>query len=267
MSGHTRKTFLSLKEYLDRDAVLPDARQHFQGIMNDLKNLRGPSRDQVFAAAMKELCDFVSHFPETFHGRALLYGIPLQGNVMMPIENSLVQFLGTCQRILNSNLKKMGWTAIKSNNIGYRSLVSYFGTRIFIKALRHQMTIHVRVFTKSVWAPTAAQGREAILNSVRQTSDLSLSMMDEMLAGAGSALGPMELDEDLVAQVAAASIEDADESPEFLNSKIAPADYCRREESTGRENQRLQDANSEARSRLSARYTTITRNSRAHFSP
>jgi hypothetical protein len=45
-------------------------------------------------------------------------------------------------------------------------------------------------------------------------------MMDEMFAGAENALGPMELNEDLVAHVAATSIEDADESPEFLNSKI-----------------------------------------------
>jgi hypothetical protein len=45
-------------------------------------------------------------------------------------------------------------------------------------------------------------------------------MIDEVLAGAESALGYLELDEDLVAHVAAASIKDADESPEFLNSKI-----------------------------------------------
>jgi hypothetical protein len=64
MSGHTGQSFLSFKEYLDLDAALPDARQHFQGIMNVLKNLRGPSHDQVFAAAMKELCGFVSHSPE-----------------------------------------------------------------------------------------------------------------------------------------------------------------------------------------------------------
>jgi hypothetical protein len=38
-------------------------------------------------------------------------------------------------------------------------------------------------------------------------------MMDEMLAGAESELGPMELDEDLLALVAAGSIENADESP------------------------------------------------------
>jgi hypothetical protein len=148
MSGHTGQSFLSLKEYLDLDVVLPDTRQHFQGIMNNLKNLRGPSHNQVFAAAMRELCDFVSHSPETFHGRALLCGITLQGNAIMVIENRLIQFLGICQRILDSNLKKMGWTAIKSDNIDYRSLVSYFGTRIFIEDLRHQITIHFRVFTK-----------------------------------------------------------------------------------------------------------------------
>jgi hypothetical protein len=73
---------------------------------------------------------------------------------------------------------------------------------------------------KSAWVPTAAQGREALLSSGPQTSNLSPAMMDEMLAGAESALGPMELDEDLVEHLAAASIEDADESPEFLNSMI-----------------------------------------------
>jgi hypothetical protein len=156
---------------------------------------------------MKELCNFVSQPPETFHRRALLCGIALQGNVMMVVEKSLIQFLGICQRTLNSNLQKIGWTAIKSDNIDYRSLVSYFGTRIFIEALRHQMTIHVRVFTKSAWAPTAAQGRKAVLSSGPQTSDLSPAMMDEMVAGAESALGPMELDEDLVAHVASSSIE------------------------------------------------------------
>jgi hypothetical protein len=72
MSGHTGQSFLSLKEYLDLDAALPDGRHHFQGIMTDLKNLRGPSHDLVFAAGMKKLCDFVSHSPETFHGRAFL---------------------------------------------------------------------------------------------------------------------------------------------------------------------------------------------------
>jgi hypothetical protein len=138
----------------------------------------------------------------------------------MLIENSLLQFLGIYQRTLNSNLKKMGWTAIKSDNIDYRSLVSYSATRIFIEALRHQMMIHVRVFTKSTWAPTTAEGREVVLRSGPQTSDLSLAMMYEMLAGTESALGPMELDKDLVAHVTADSIEDADESPEFVNSKI-----------------------------------------------
>jgi hypothetical protein len=137
MLSPTGQSFLSLKEYLDLDAALPDARQHFQGIMNDLKNLRGPRHNQVFAAAMKDLCAFVSRFPETFHGGALLCGVALQGNVIMVIENSLIQFLGICQCIPNFNLKKMGWTAIKSDNIDYQSLVSYFGTRIFIEALRH----------------------------------------------------------------------------------------------------------------------------------
>jgi hypothetical protein len=47
-------------------------------------------------------------------------------------------------------------------------------------------------------------------------------MMDEMLAGAENVLGPMELDEDLVTHITTTSIEDADESPEFLNSKIDP---------------------------------------------
>jgi hypothetical protein len=204
MSGHTGQFFLSLKEYLDLNTALPDARQHFQGIMNDLKNLHDPSHDQVFAAAMKELCGFVSHSPETFHGRALLCGIALQGNVMMVIENSLIQFLGICQRTLNPNLKKMRCAAIKSDNIDYRSLVSYFGTQIFIEALRHQMTIHLRVFTESAWAPTAAHGREAVLSSGPQTSELSPAMRDGMLEGAKSALGPMELDEDLVAHLAPA---------------------------------------------------------------
>jgi hypothetical protein len=37
--------------------------------------------------------------------------------------------------------------------------------------------------------------------------------MDEMLAGVESVLEPMELAEDLVVHVAAALIEDADESP------------------------------------------------------
>jgi hypothetical protein len=84
-------------------------------------------------------------------------------NMMMVIENSLIQFLGISQCTLNSNLKKMGWTAIKFDNIDYRSVVSYFGTRIFIEALRYQMAIHVRVFTKRAWAPTVAQDREAVL--------------------------------------------------------------------------------------------------------
>jgi hypothetical protein len=151
MSCHTGHSFLSLKEHLDLDAALAEAHQHLQGIMNDLKNLRGPSHDQVFTAAMKESCNFVSHSLETFNGRALLCGIALQGNVTMVIENSPIQFLGICQRTLNSNLKKMGWTAIKSDNIDYRSLVSYFGMQIFIEALRHQMTIHLRVFTRSAF--------------------------------------------------------------------------------------------------------------------
>jgi hypothetical protein len=125
MSSHTGQSFLSFKKYLDLDAALPDARQHFLGIMNDLKKLLGPSHDQVFAAEMKELCDFVSHSLETFHRRVLLCSIALQGNVIMVIENSLTQVLGICQRTLNSNLKKMVWTAIKSDNIDYRSLVSY----------------------------------------------------------------------------------------------------------------------------------------------
>jgi hypothetical protein len=60
--------FLSLKEDLDLDAALSDARQHFQEIMNDLKNLRNPSHDRVFAAAMKELCDFMSHTPDCHLG-------------------------------------------------------------------------------------------------------------------------------------------------------------------------------------------------------
>jgi hypothetical protein len=45
-------------------------------------------------------------------------------------------------------------------------------------------------------------------------------MMDGMLADTERALGTMELDEDLVAHVTPASVEEADESPEFMNSKI-----------------------------------------------